>query len=138
MPVCTICTHKERNQIDEKLVVGESLRNVAKQFGTSVAALHRHKKDHLPAQLVKATEAKEIAHADNLLGQIKELQQRAMGILDKAENGKDWRGAVGAIREARACIETVGKLTDQLTDKQVINNNVIIYIPDNGRNDATS
>jgi len=57
------------------------LRNIAKQYFVSAASLHRHKKDHLPAKLVKAQEAREIAKADSLLDQVIELRDKALSIL---------------------------------------------------------
>jgi hypothetical protein len=40
---CTICNHKDRQRIDSALAVSQPLRQIAPQFGCSVAALHRHK-----------------------------------------------------------------------------------------------
>ena len=48
--VCTVCQHPDRCAIDEALVRGQSLRNIAKRCGTSVTALFRHK-DHIPTAL---------------------------------------------------------------------------------------
>ena len=39
--------------------------SIAKQYSVSAASLHRHKDGHLPAKLVKAQEAREIAKADS-------------------------------------------------------------------------
>jgi|SoiMetStandDraft_2_1073263.scaffolds.fasta_scaffold11612_5 hypothetical protein len=46
---CSICTHPQRQAIDQALTAGEALRNMAPRFGTSVTALHRHKHEHLLA-----------------------------------------------------------------------------------------
>ena len=90
---CTVCTHAEREAIDQALVSGEPYRHIAAQTGTSTAALQRHKNDHIPATLAKATEAHEVAHADDLLGRVRWLCGRAEGFLKEAE---------GIQREARA------------------------------------
>ena len=89
---CSICTHPDREAIDSALVAGEPFRNMAERFGTSTTTLHRHKQSHIPGALVKATEAREVARADSLLDQVRDLQGRALGILTEAETGGDHRG----------------------------------------------
>ena len=118
---CTICTHKEREAIDRALVAGEKYRNIAEQFRVTLAPLVRHRDDHIPAALVKAKEAAEVAQADNLLAQVCDLRDRAVAILDKAEDADDLRSAIAAIREARGCVELLGKLAGQLKDVPTVN-----------------
>ena len=65
--VCTICQHADKPAINAALIANEPYRLIAERFGTSAAALTRHKAEHLPATLAKATEAKETALADDLL-----------------------------------------------------------------------
>jgi hypothetical protein len=119
--VCTVCQHIERAAIDDLLVNGGSNRNIAKQFSVSPAAVHRHKVSHLPATLAQAQEAAETARADDLLGQVRDLQAKALGILAKAEASGDLKAAVSAIREARGCVELLAKLTDQLREGITVN-----------------
>lgn len=70
---CTVCDHPERHYIDQTLVTGAPYRSIAKQFGTSESAVYRHKIEHLPANLLKAKEAEEVAHAEDLLEQVRHL-----------------------------------------------------------------
>jgi len=51
---CTICRNERRNEIDAALLAGEPLRNIAKHSGTSIGALFRHKRGHLPANVPAA------------------------------------------------------------------------------------
>jgi hypothetical protein len=74
----------------------------------------RHAASHLPKTLVKAHAAAEVTHADDLLGQVRDLQGRALGILRRAERKGDLRSASGAIREARGLIELLGRLAGEL------------------------
>jgi hypothetical protein len=87
----------------------------------SEAAVRRHKADHIPFHLVKAQDAAEVAHADNLLEQVKSLQARALTILDKAEASGDLRTALSAIREARGNLELLAKLLGELQQEGTIN-----------------
>ena len=118
---CTVCTHEARAEIERALVAGEAFRNIAERFGTSAAALHRHKADHLPVKLVKAREAEEVAQADDLLEQVRGLQGRALAILDKAEEAGELRTALSAIREARGNLELLAKLLGELDERPQVN-----------------
>src|SRR3712207_3703839 len=100
---CSVCQHRERGAIDRALVAGEPARTVASRYVTlGRMAVQRHKENHLPASLVKAQEAAEVAHADDLLSQVRDLRDKALGILTKAERAGDLKTALLAIREARA------------------------------------
>jgi hypothetical protein len=118
---CTVCTHEARAEIDRALVAGETFRHIAARFDTSTGALQRHKADHLPVKLAKAQEAEEVAQADDLLGQVRDLQGRALAILGKAEEAGELRTALSAIREARGNLELLAKLLGELDDRPQVN-----------------
>lgn len=115
---CTICSHGDKEAINKELVDGVSLRNIAKRFDTSAPSLFRHKQDHLPVALALAKEAGDIAQSDDLLSRLVDLQDKAVNILDKAEKAGDMRTALMAVREVRATMELVGKVTGELVNKQ--------------------
>lgn len=117
---CTVCKHTQVRDIEKSLIQGIGLRKIAEQFSLSTTALHRHKK-HLNETLIKASEAKDIIQADNLMEQISSLQARALTILTKTEEAEDWRGANGAVREVRGCLELLGKLAGELRYGHTIN-----------------
>jgi transposase-like protein len=118
---CTVCEHPEREAIECALVGGASNRSVASLYDVSEAAMRRHKGNHLPAKLVMAQAAEEVAEADSLLDQVQDLQGRALAILDKAETAGDLRTALGAIREARGNLELLAKLLGELDERPVVN-----------------
>jgi hypothetical protein len=124
---CTICAHKKRSAIDKALVERRAFRTIADQFRVSKTALLRHHDDHLPSSLVKAQEATEAAQADALLAQVVDLRDKALGVLEQAEASEDLRAALNAIREARGCVELLGKLAGQLKDSPTIN---VILMPE--------
>ena len=76
---------------------------------------------NLPASLAKAQDAQEIRHGDTLLEQLQVLRDKALAVLDRAEATNDWRGALGAIKEARGCLELMGKVTGELQTRQELN-----------------
>lgn len=120
---CTVCSHPEREAIDRALLSGEANRRIAAHHAVSEQAVRRHKADHLPAALAKAHEAEEVSRADDLLGQVRDLQARALSILEKAEAAGELRTALGAIREARGNLELLAKLLGELDERPV---NVLI------------
>src|SRR5713101_8028741 len=52
--ICSICRHEDREGIDEALLDSEPYRTIAARTGTSIAALYRHRWQHLRARLVNA------------------------------------------------------------------------------------
>ncbi len=121
---CTVCDHPERHSIDEALVTGAPYRSVAKRFVLSESSVYRHKTEHLPAHLLKAREAEEVAQADDLLDQVRNLQAHALDILERAEKAGDLRTALAAISQARGSLELLGKLAGELDERPVVNLNV--------------
>jgi hypothetical protein len=118
---CTICEHPRRNEIDRALVGDASNLSLSSLFAVSEQALRRHKANHLPAKLVMAQQAEEVAQADDLLGQVQDLQARTLAILEAAETTSEHRTALGAIREARSNLELLAKLLGELDDRPQIN-----------------
>jgi transposase len=118
---CTVCEHPKREAIDRALVGGASNRSVASLYDVSEAAVRRHKANHLPAKLVMAEKAAEVAQADNLLEQVRDLQQSTLNILAEAEQSKQYRTALSAIREARGNLELLAKLLGELDERPVAN-----------------
>ena len=121
---CTVCDHPEKHSIDEALVGDAPYRGVAKRFGLSESAVYRHKTEHLLTHLLKAREVEEVAHADDLLEQVRHLQTHALDILERAEKVGDLRTALTAISQARGNLELLGKLAGQLDERPVVNLNV--------------
>ena len=118
---CTICDHPQKEEIDSLIINGNTFRHIASQYNFSYRAVKRHKDNHLNKKLAKAKEAREIVNADNLLDQVKSLQEKALELLDKAEAENDFKTALIGVREARGCCELLGKLLGELNDSPQIN-----------------
>ena len=118
---CTICRHDHRADIESALVQRQAFRTIADQFGVSKTALLRHFGDHLPAALLQAHQAADVAHADAILSQVQDLRDKALAILKKAEKQDELRTALGAIREARGCLELLGRLAGELEGHGTVN-----------------
>jgi hypothetical protein len=119
--VCTVCQHPKRAELDRALVAGEPYRHIASRFGTSTAALQRHKAEHLPVRLVKADEAAQAAEATDLLREVKALRGKAVAILLRAEREGDLKTALAGVREARGCLELLAEVEGQLDRRPTVN-----------------
>jgi hypothetical protein len=118
---CSICEHEKVEEINKALLEGVSLRDLAGRYSVSKTALHRHKESHLPAELTKAREAQEVTKADSLLDQVIELRDKALSILDKAEQAGDLRTALQGVREAKGCLELLARLQGELQEQTTVN-----------------
>jgi hypothetical protein len=114
--ICTICRHEQQSEIDQALLAGTSLRNIAQRFGTSATALHRHKK-HLAKHVVAAKEAAQEADADTLLDHVKQLLADAQRITGQAEQAKQLDIALRGIREVRGVLELLSQVSTELAAK---------------------
>ena len=114
MNVCKVCKHPEKNAIDAALVRGTPYRKVAAQFsGVSGAAIQRHKR-HIPGTLVEASNAERVSEATNLLTKVDVLIRESEAIADAAKKEKDPPAATSALREARSCLELLGRVRGEL------------------------
>ena len=100
------------------------MRNIAEKFALSLSSVNRHKGAHLSASLVQA---QEIAHAENLLDQLKNLQTIAMDTLKKAQDSQDLRVVATLIGQARGNLELLFKLTGELAQEGAVN---IVVLPE--------
>ncbi len=64
---CTVCRHREQEQIDRALAEGMPLRSIAAQFDTSTASLRRHKFNCLTEAITEVKKARDSEHAESLL-----------------------------------------------------------------------
>jgi len=108
---CTICASPQHQAIDQALVACTPYRAVPERFAASPPSVYGHHQGHLPATMLKAREAQEVAHADGLLAQLQSLQQKALEIFARAEGTGDLRSALAALRDLRGTVELTAKLS---------------------------
>lgn len=118
---CTVCRHPDRPAIDQALVSHRPFRDIAGRFGVSKSAAVRHHDDHLPDTLAKARAAAEAARADDLLEQVQALRAKSLQLMLSAERAGDLRTALAGVREARACLELLAELGQQLDRRPTVN-----------------
>ena len=119
---CSICMHKNVQEIDQDLIKNIPLRKIAERCSVSITALHRHKtKGHIPASIVKSEEAVQVAKGEDLLKWTRGILGKAVSYMNQAEAAGDLRTACSAIREARGCVELLGKVTGELDSRSQLN-----------------
>ncbi len=114
---CTVCSHKDVEEINKQLLSGPSLRTIAAQFNLTKTSLIRHRESHIPDLLLKSNDIQEIVKADVLLVQLGEIREKTLSLLDKAEQAADTRvyGApVAYLREVREQIKLLAELEGRL------------------------
>lgn len=111
---CSICQHEQRLRINKALVKGEPLLAIARSFSVSRSALDRHRRNHLKAAIQRAAE-REALDESYLLEELLELKAAAKALFGAAARDKSYAGAASALREARANIEVIGKITGSLS-----------------------
>ena len=123
--LCAVCVlpAKTRDAIDRALVQGQTYRSISQRFKrrVSIFALCRHRKHLLPKDLVRQAPPPKPEAATTLLERVENLILESRGIAEQAKHGKQWIAASGALREVRACLELLGKLSGQLSSGVNIN-----------------
>ena len=113
-PTCTVCRLPNRQEAEEAILAGEPLRTIAERFGTSPQSLLRHRDAHLPAKLVKAEEAREVARASAAAAKLVGIEADARRLGQKAEKDGDPRTALMAVRELVRLVELAARISGEL------------------------
>jgi hypothetical protein len=73
---------------------------------------------HLPATLAAARGAKALAHSDDLLAQMRDLNERTLKILARAEEAGDLKTSLAAIRDVWGNQDMIGRMLGELESRQ--------------------
>jgi hypothetical protein len=119
---CTICNHKEVDEINKLLLTGESYRNIAKLFEASESAVYRHKEGHIPELLSKSKDIQETINANSLICQIEDIRDTIKSLLKQAIETDNLRDAHNFVGDTLQQIELEAKLYGQI--QQSINVNL--------------
>lgn len=87
---CSICTHPQRDEIDQAIVLGEKYRSISQRFDVSQAAIGRHKK-HISAAIVDAERQKAVSGTAKMLKELSRGFDSLARAADKAEADGDFR-----------------------------------------------
>ena len=124
---CPVCEHEDLEEINAALASNERIRTIADRWSVSKVALMRHRNEHLPVSAIEeareaeageaeAKETEEDVHADELLDQLRDLQEHTLAILGEAEEAEELSSALQAITEAKDYLERLAKLLSDLDE----------------------
>jgi hypothetical protein len=101
------------------------------------------RQDHIPGALIKAQEAAEVNHGQDLFAHVQDLSRRTIAILEQAELANDPKTALSAIREARGdsellaemivAMETVESAKDEERAQEIKAIEIVLVNPDGTR-----
>jgi len=124
---CPICDHEDLDEINAALASNERIRTIAERWSVRKTALMRHRNEHLPysaieAKEAEAKEAEDDAPVDELLDQVRDLQERALATLEEAEEAEELNAALQAIREVKGNLEFMMNPLNELDERSVDEN----------------
>ena len=117
---CTICYHPERDAIEESLISGASMRDIAGRFELAKSSLSRHMASHLPADVIEESTARDAQRAETLRERLEDLYGRAERILDEAEAAGRPTVALAGVKELRGILEFASKIAGSFTQEPVV------------------
>jgi DNA-binding transcriptional ArsR family regulator len=98
-PRCTVCNHASLTAIDQALMDGFPLCDLAAQYGLSSSALSRHLK-HLRQALTARDDREHQAHQAALLDELDLLKVRLGRLYRKSEDLHSLHISLGCIQES--------------------------------------
>lgn len=133
-PVCKVCAHDRRPEVELRLANGTPIRTIAASYGLTKDALYRHRRNHMPAELMQQLQAngRRMSPADldnlkrteseGLLQNLVHERARQQRIADKAELLDDYANATRASVAALKSSELIAKLLGDIKTGTVTQN----------------
>lgn len=126
--VCTICGHDDRLNMEQALVNGKSLNQVATQFGVARSSLNRHKNNCVAETIAVAKQAQAELRGLRLVDRVRMMDQYVDEVIHRARHPEpvtevlpdgetitktpppNDRIILAAVKEARSNAELVAKM----------------------------
>ena len=124
---CSVCASRSVARIDAGLLEGQSASHLARAFGVSRDAIGRHSKaGHAgPQAIVTASPVSVLPSTESrVLDQVRELGERSLAVLERAERAGSGALSLSAIAETRRSLELVAKLLGELSDRPPVQVNL--------------
>ncbi|MDQ3532233.1 MAG: hypothetical protein M3456_07665 [Actinomycetota bacterium] len=120
---CIICHRPDREAIDHAIAQGASLREVGRAYNVQHTAVFRHKRDHTAHEIATLNGAHKVQDRGTALARLEALYTTAEKLLKKAlKDSTSVNGQVQVVKEVRACLELIAKMTGELNERpQTVN-----------------
>jgi len=110
--LCTVCGHEQRHEIDRELLAHRvAMSVIGRKYGLSDDALTNHLHRHIAARLHADKEAADLLDTQSLVAEIRDLHAHTRGQMEAAEESGDGRLVLLAVREGRANVDQLSKLS---------------------------
>jgi hypothetical protein len=121
-PRCKSCNDPNHEEYDKDYFSGKINKSeYARLVGCSIPSVTRHIENHVPKDLVVATEARAVTKADDLLSQISYYETEARRYKEMAEADGNVDLALKAVDRALKCVEIYAKVRGIINDQPQVN-----------------
>ena len=119
---CTICSHKNVDEIDRRVRIENNIEQIANDYSLSAQSLRRHvRKNHHIRDVTAIPTTAELATSGDILREIATHHREAVRLKGLAEKEGDLKTALLGIREALKCLDLVAKIQGQIQTQSTIN-----------------
>ena len=109
--ICKICSHPRRLDMDRRIVQGDAIAKIAKDFGVSYSSLYSHSREHISRQMMQHADKVKLEESHELLAKIDGIITRAEDIFQRNyKKGKDIV-ALKALSEQRSTIQLLASIS---------------------------
>jgi len=117
---CTICGDPQHDEIDRRIIRGDSIATIAREFAVSEDALRRHAKanHHIRAVTAIPTSA-ELATSEDIYKEIEKWHAEAKDLQKTAKSDGDIKTALLGLEKALKCLELLARINGQIREQAV-------------------
>jgi hypothetical protein len=138
---CTVCEHPRRAELELAIARRVGYRQISQKFGPSIYSLHRHRRSHMPPQLLVALEtcalptvvdldALRKSESEGLLQTLVVQRSRLYSLLDACEDLGDLKAAAAVHGRITDNVVTVAKLLGDLSTHATHTTNNLVVSPE--------
>lgn len=140
-PACTVCNHPDRASIELGLANKVPIRVLGKRYGLSSDSVWRHGQRHMSAELHSQLmtrgrmtpadlENLRITESEGVLQHLVAVRGRLYGLMDYAEQERDYRAAAAIGNQIGKNLETTAKLLGDIRTGTVNVTNNLLVMPE--------
>jgi hypothetical protein len=117
---CTICSHKDIDEIDRRARIENDIAKIAKEFSISYPALYRHiLADHHIRAVTAIPTSAELATSGDILKEITDHHKEAVRLKGLAEDNGDFRTALLGLDKALKCLDLMARIQGQIQEQNI-------------------
>ncbi|OPX73966.1 MAG: hypothetical protein A4E48_02359 [Methanosaeta sp. PtaU1.Bin060] len=117
---CTICGDPQHDEIDRRIIRGDSIAGVSRDFAVSEDALGRHvKANHHIRDVTAIPTSAELATSEDIYKEIEKWHAEAKDLQNMAKSNGDIKTALFGLEKALKCLELLAKIHGQIREQNV-------------------